>query len=156
MTRRAPGVIPHTRCFSSCPFQVLGLKNNRTSRPAPTPAHRLDHTITFEQVRSAFRDLALEHHPDTKQGKNNSSDQFARIREAYDAIVEGPDGIAVLKDDHTYIDRYDDSVKGGGKDNSNQSNTYEEGEQNEFLHPSVNPQVLHEVAEVVENLNPGG
>lgn len=155
--------VPGARGFASgCPFQTLGLKSKskRISR-STTPAHRFDHTITYEQVRIAFRELALKHHPDTKKSSTGSSSsaEFTRIREAFEAIVEGPNGVAILRDDYSYRERSDrkdenemDVPSTGAKKDYNSF----DDEQNGFLHPSVNPQVLHEVADVVEKMNPGG
>ena len=127
-----------TRRFSSktiCPFQTLGL----TSQP------------TYEQARAAFHKLALMHHPDTANNATSSHSKFQRIKEAFDAIVEGPDGMAVLRD-------------GGDlwkeRDNGNDTNTNSESNNsqdcNSALHStSMNPSILREVAQVAD-MSPGG
>ena len=111
--------------------------------------------MTYEQVRSAFNKLALLHHPDTAR-RNDGNDraagnvkEFTMIRTAFEAIVEGPDGIAVLKSDLSC-----ESVHStNSQDNESTSNRELNGT---FLHPSLNPSILHEVAEVASRMNPGG
>ncbi|KAL7529801.1 hypothetical protein ACHAXR_004358 [Thalassiosira sp. AJA248-18] len=151
--------IPRARGFSSCPFQILGLKSKRIDQSI-APSHRTDHTITYKQVHIAFRELALKHHPDTTKNssRNSSSTDFNRIREAFEAIVEGPSGIAVLRD--PYVERRDSGDKNemdvpDAEETKNSYNAFQD-EQNGYLHPSVNPQILREVAEVAEKMNPGG
>ncbi|KAL7528472.1 hypothetical protein ACHAWF_002573 [Thalassiosira exigua] len=156
-TGAGAAAISRTRGLSSCPFQTLGLKRGKRSTQRD-PTRREDHSITYDQVRAAFRELALKHHPDTNTS-GGSSKEFTRIREAFEAIVEGPDGTAVLRDDGAYVERHDNInendmyVPGAGRESN--CNPFQD-EQNGFLHPSVNPQIVHEVAEMAEKMNPGG
>lgn len=101
--------------------------------------------------------MALKHHPDTNP--NSSATEFTRIRDAFEAIVEGPSGVAVLRDDHPYLDRSEEEgndVDVPSEAFSDETRSVFQDERNGFLHPSVNPQILHEVAEVAEKMNPGG
>jgi hypothetical protein len=134
-----------SRRYSSCPFQVLGLNSKE------------DRAIKYDQVRVAFRELAFKYHPDTSNS-DNTDKEFIRIKDAFEAIEEGANGIAIVRDDHSYTDRHDSdehhcddsSIRDAKKYNAFQD------ELNGFLHPSVNPQILHEVASVANNMNPGG
>mmetsp|Transcript_28620 Transcript_28620/g.46914 ORF Transcript_28620/g.46914 Transcript_28620/m.46914 type:complete len:206 (-) Transcript_28620:406-1023(-) len=148
--------IQHARGFSSCPFQILGLKSKRRVRSNPA-----NHSITYEQVRIAFREMALKHHPDTNSSSasgSNSSNEFTLIREAFEAIAEGPSGMAILRDEHSYMKRYDGNDNEMNVPNDGDRNNYNtfQDEQNGFLDPPVNPQILHEVADVARKMNPGG
>lgn len=156
LARRPPPTSIH-RCFSSCPFKILGLKKRK--KTAQTTETRGDHTttITYAEVRTAFRQLALKHHPDTSSlNSGSSSAEFTRIKEAFDAIVEGPSGIAILRNDQQPRIDSDDS-KDDVPDNTGETNYNSfQNEQNGFLHPSVNPNILHEVVDVAETMNPAG
>lgn len=132
-----------SRLFSSCPFQVLGLKNKGTA---------------YVQVQAAFRELALKHHPDVS-GHGRSTNQFIRIKDAFHSIEEGPSGIAVLRDDNHCKDR----LSGDEKESDVQCNGDDvefiadpRDKHNGLIHPSVNPQILHEIADMAEKMNPGG
>ena len=144
-----------SRRYSYCPFQVLGLNSKR--RGILTPDHQEDRAITYDQVRVAFRELAFKYHPDTSSS-GDTDKEFIRIKNAFEAIEETPSGIAIIRDDHSYTDLHDSDEQ----DNDDSSIRKEIGynafqdEHNGFLHPSVNPQILHEVAEVANKMNPGG
>lgn len=56
------------------PFAVLGL-----------PSH-----ATTGQIRSAFRRLALAHHPDRNPGDPSAGERFKRVLWAYRAALHGP------------------------------------------------------------------
>lgn len=150
------------RSFSSCPFQILGFKRNNIHRHHCSPSPSKNSPVTYEEVRASFRKLALLHHPDTaaRDGadtsykpydKKSASVEFTRIREAFEAIVEGPAGMAVLRCDYNGTHTLRES-----HENKNNNNTANHHEQNTFLHPSVNPQVLHEVLQVAKTMNPAG
>jgi len=64
------------------PFDILGVPEN----------------TSYANVKSAFLRLALKHHPDMKTG---SAKEFTRIREAFEALREGPNGLCVLHSHHT-------------------------------------------------------
>lgn len=132
-----------SRLFSSCPFQVLGLKNKGTA---------------YVQVQAAFRELALKHHPDVS-GDEKSTKQFIRIKDAFHSIEEGPSGIAVLRDDNHCKDQLSSDekefdVQCNGVDVEFIADPWDK--HNGLLHPSVNPQILHEIADMAEKMNPGG
>jgi hypothetical protein len=60
------------------PFAILGL-----------PSH-----ATTEQIRSAFRRLALQHHPDRNPDDPSAGERFKRVLRAYRAALHGPRGLA--------------------------------------------------------------
>ena len=132
------------RSFSSCPFEVLGLSSAQyqTSRSPVKPSP------TYQQVHSAFRKLALLHHPDTSEGRNKDSEDFTRIKEAFDSIVEGPDGIAVLRDSYH-------EARPEHKSNVSSESQHETNHYASFLHSSLNPSILREVVEAAD-MSPGG
>lgn len=108
-------------------------------------------------MRVAFQELAFKYHPDTSS-RGNTDKLFIGIKNEFEAIEEGPIGIAIIWDDHSYTDLHDSDEQ----DNDDSSIRKEKGynafqdEQNGFLHPSVNPQIFHEVAEAANKMNPGG
>jgi hypothetical protein len=46
----------------------------------------LDSDTEFKEVRSAYRRLAKEHHPDLKQGDKEAEKRFREIQAAYDVL----------------------------------------------------------------------
>src|SRR5438445_6760881 len=46
----------------------------------------LDSEVEFRDVRSAYRRLAKEHHPDLKQGHKEAEQRFREIQAAYDVL----------------------------------------------------------------------
>mmetsp|Transcript_26427 Transcript_26427/g.56199 ORF Transcript_26427/g.56199 Transcript_26427/m.56199 type:complete len:229 (+) Transcript_26427:3-689(+) len=153
----APMYRVHGRHFSSCPFQTLGL-NSKISAQS-TPAYRVEHAVTYEQVQIAFRELALKHHPDTNSNNesgDNSSENFNRIREAFEAIAEGPNGIAVVPDEYSEAEQRKSVNVMNVPDGDREKQKAAQNEQNGFLHSSVNPKIFREVADVAEKMNPGG
>ena len=182
---RGSGIIL-PRGFSSCPFQILGLvessskgSNGKRSTTASAAASVVSINpsysrnsrskkvvVTYEEVRVAFRELALKHHPDTNNGRNNNSndsnssakEEFTRIRQAFESIMEGPNGMAILRDgdvSYSTISTYDDENESNDTTTNDNYNSFQD-EQNGYLHPSINPQILREVANVAEEMNPGG
>ena len=145
---------------SYCPFQILGL-------PSPSSSS-LKCVVKYEDVRIAFRKLALQHHPDTaasqsqhadstlssSSSSSTNNDTFATIRKAFEDIVEGPNGEAVLrchdyKKSRQYYNNDDMEINRTAVDSSS-------NDDDSLLHSSINPQILHEVAQVAEEMNPGG
>jgi hypothetical protein len=142
--RTFPKNLPSCRQYSSCPFQVLGLNSKRTGK---LTTDRLDDgAITYNQVRVAFRELAFKYHPDTSSS-GDTDKEFIRMKNAFEAIEEGDDGIARIRDDNHGHDHDDSRIR-----DEKEYNAFPD----EFLHPSVNPQILHEVADVANKMNPGG
>ena len=92
---------------------------------------------------------------------------FTEIREAFEAIVEGPNGEAILRNNNYYTsmmmsssneehyDKNEMDIRNNHKrpppphDNSNNNLMFQQ-------HSSLNPQILREVAQVAEEMNPGG
>ena len=113
-------------------------------------------SITYEQVQAAFRKLALTHHPDTAEKqvpldgnsiKNGNNEEFTRIRQAFESIVEGPGGIALLRDQYSEISQEHQTNDNSSSNELPNTATH--------LHPTLNPSILREVAEVAD-MSPGG
>jgi hypothetical protein len=56
----------------------------------------------YVAVKSAFLQIAMKHHPDTvtadtEDERESSKEIFVAARKAFEAIVAGPDGLAILK-----------------------------------------------------------
>ena len=159
LSRRLPHRFVRKRFASStvshCPFKVLGLKSIPTT--------------TYKEVQLAFRKLALRYHPDTANNnlyqhgddtdQNNgvmmssSSSSFTEIREAFEAIVEGPNGEAILRKNNDYT-ASSSALNGSYGEESDKRPT--PPHDNNMFHSSLNPQILREVAQVAEAMNPGG
>lgn len=73
----------------SDPFHVLGLKES--------PEQVVE--IPFSTVKKRFLTIAMKHHPDTTQQEDNeqSREIFIAARKAFEALVEGPNGVAILR-----------------------------------------------------------
>lgn len=148
---------------SHCPFKVLGLKS-------PT-------TTTYKEVQLAFRKLALRYHPDTANNNSHphgdetdhnngvmvsSPSSFTEIREAFEAIFEGPNGEAILREDNDYTTSSSSFNQNIRRNSSQESDLHNHNKRptpphdNNLFHSSINPQILREVAQVAEEMNPGG
>jgi len=46
----------------------------------------LESDVEFKDVRTAYRRLAKEHHPDLKQGDKEAEKRFREIQAAYDVL----------------------------------------------------------------------
>jgi DnaJ-class molecular chaperone len=46
----------------------------------------LESDAEFKQIRTAYRQLAKEHHPDLKQGDKEAEKRFREIQAAYDVL----------------------------------------------------------------------
>ena len=46
----------------------------------------LDGDVDYRDVRTAYRRLAKEHHPDLKQGDKEAEQRFREIQAAYDVL----------------------------------------------------------------------
>ena len=73
---------------------------------SPDSFHHALSSIGIEEQGNYLRssansvsELAFKHHPDTSSG-GKSSDTFVRIKDAFQSIMEGPSGIAVLRNHH--------------------------------------------------------
>jgi molecular chaperone DnaJ len=58
-------------------YEVLGVQRNATE----------------QELKSAYRKLALQYHPDRNPGDNGSEEKFKEINEAY-AVLSNPDNRA--------------------------------------------------------------
>ena len=50
----------------------------------------IDKNASAEEIKTAFRRLAMKYHPDRNQGDPVAEEKFKEIREAYDALTQGP------------------------------------------------------------------
>ena len=46
----------------------------------------LDPDVEFKDVKSAYRRLAKENHPDTNQGDKAAADKFQKVQAAYEVL----------------------------------------------------------------------
>lgn len=58
--------------------------------------------IPFQQVKTRFLQIAMKHHPDTSKASTKEEEQadrdiFVKARKAFEALVEAPDGMAILR-----------------------------------------------------------
>ena len=132
-------------------------------------------TTTYKEVQMAFRKLALRHHPDTASSRQHGDDtdhngrmmsySFTEIREAFEAIIEGPNGEAILRknDDYTSSFQHNAQYRDNDKEDNNNEMDINSNNNNrppphdsDMFHSSLNPQILREVAQVAEEMNPGG
>jgi hypothetical protein len=77
---------PHGTIRRENPFEILGIPK----------------TATYQQVKRRFVELALQHHPDTKENDNRnekSSEEFIRLRQAFEAVKEDQNGMASTRDE---------------------------------------------------------
>mmetsp|Transcript_18269 Transcript_18269/g.30864 ORF Transcript_18269/g.30864 Transcript_18269/m.30864 type:complete len:239 (+) Transcript_18269:130-846(+) len=158
---------------SYCPFKVLGLKspwrNNSNNHPMSLSA-----TTSYKEVQLAFRQLALRHHPDTAGSQQHGygdetdhnsamvSSSFTDIREAFEAIIEGPNGEAILRKNNDYTSSFNNQ-NAQYRDNdeekyNNNDNKRPQPHDSDLFHSSLDldPQILREVAQVAEEMNPAG
>ena len=149
------------------PVQSPWLEITKTSN-TPSLSLPIPTTTTYKEVQLAFRKLALRYHPDTANNNSNqhgddtdhnngvmmssSSSSFTEIREAFEAIVEGPNGEAILRKNYDYTAS---SFNGSYGEESDKRPTPPH-DNNNLFHSSINPQILREVAQVAEEMNPGG
>src|SRR3989338_1688727 len=66
----------------------------------------LSRTASAEEIKKAYRKLALKHHPDRNKGNKEAEERFKEAAEAY-AILSDPDKRA-------QYDQYGHSLGGGG------------------------------------------
>ena len=58
----------------------------------------LDSDATYKEIRTAYRQLAKEHHPDLKQGDTEAEQRFREIQAAYDVLKKAEERREALKD----------------------------------------------------------
>ena len=58
----------------------------------------LDSDADYKTVRTAYRQLAKQHHPDLKQGDKEAEQRFREIQAAYDVLKKAEERKAALKD----------------------------------------------------------
>jgi DnaJ-class molecular chaperone len=51
----------------------------------------LDPDADFKTIRTAYRQLAKQHHPDLKQGDKEAESRFREIQAAYDVLKAAED-----------------------------------------------------------------
>ena len=69
----------------------------KPKEPCPFHVLELQKEIPYSHVKKRFLRIAMEHHPDTGNNSDESRDIFIAARQAFEAIVEGNDGIAILR-----------------------------------------------------------
>lgn len=149
----------------TCPFQTLGL--TKSSDPS------------YAEVKSRFQKLALKHHPDRlatatadKEGsggkvekhrqltREEATSRFVRYRMAFEAIVESDDGsgLAILKEDADYYKVVAEETAATNLRNATPGHLHVEPNYDDISHRHVDPQALHELAELAEEVatSPGG
>ena len=134
---------------------------------------------SYAEVKSRFQKLALKHHPDrvaaVKSGKEPDGEvvkkpnqltreeatrRFVRYRMAFEAIVESDDGsgLAILKEDAEYYKVVAEENAAANAQNARAGQLNVEPNYDDFSHRHVDPQLLHELAELAEEVStsPGG
>ncbi len=48
----------------------------------------IENQATFEQIKKAYRNLAIKYHPDKNQGDMDSEERFKLVKEAYDVLKD--------------------------------------------------------------------
>ena len=150
---------------TTCPFATLGL--TKSSDPS------------YAEVKSRFQKLALKHHPDrvasVKSGngaddesgkkeqrltREEATSRFVRYRMAFEAIVESDDGSgsAILKEDAEYYKVVSEENAAAKARNAKPGHLHAEPNYDDISHRHVDPQALHELAELAEEVStsPGG
>jgi hypothetical protein len=119
------------------PFRILGLSASEK--------------ISYTAVKQLFIKIAMQHHPDTtsaetEEERNRHRDIFMQARKAFEDIVEGPDGMAVVRsDDNADNDWDDDSL-----------NEWFQQESGGFDMPFMDVQTRKEVSRVMEEMGSVG
>ena len=150
---------------TTCPFATLGL--TKSSDPS------------YNEVKSRFQKLALKHHPDRlsavakdkeesdgkaekqlKLAREEATKRFVRYRMAFEAIVESDDGsgLAILKEDAEYYKVFSEENLASNAQNAKAGQLNVEPNYDDICHRHVDPQLLHELAELAEeaSTSPGG
>ena len=138
---------------STCPFATLGLAKSKEP--------------SYAEVKNRFQQLALEHHPDRIAATNQEDSstnkltseeatmRFVRYRTAFEAIVDDGSGSAVLREDFDFRKLMSEQSHG---DTTNAASATAQHVPNydDMSHRHIDPQVLREVAELAEDMAPGG
>jgi DnaJ domain len=113
------------------PFNVLGISR----------------TESYASVKNTFLQIAMKHHPDTSSAgteaeREANKDVFVAARKAFEAIVAGPDGLAILKSESAdYVE----------EENLDQWFKSETG----YDMPFMDAATMKEVAEMTESVGGG-
>lgn len=54
----------------------------------PYTTLEVPHDATIEQIKKAYRKLALKWHPDKNDGRSDAAEMFRKIKVAYDCLVD--------------------------------------------------------------------
>ncbi|GKY90585.1 hypothetical protein MPSEU_000032200 [Mayamaea pseudoterrestris] len=105
-----------------------------------------DETVAYTAVKRKFLQIAMEHHPDTAQSEtDNELEEHKRIfmqaRNAFELLVEAPDGSAILREDS---DQWQDD----------DFNAWFQEETGHDM-PYMDAQTMKEVAEMTETVGGG-
>lgn len=108
--------------------------------------------VEYALVKKTFLQLAMKHHPDTTTATTpeeleKHKQLFMEMREAFERIVEGPDGRAILREE---------------TEKNQQACWHDENEFNSWFHqetghdmPFMDAQTMKEVAEMTETVGGG-
>ncbi len=69
-------------------------------------------SATEEEIKKAFKKLAMKHHPDRNQGDKASEERFKEAKEAYEVLSDGNKRAAYDQYGHAGVD----ASRGGGRD----------------------------------------
>ena len=104
---------------------------------------------TYATAKQTFLRIALEHHPDTQHSKNAAKDaqhhqeQFIQARQALEALMAGPDGVAVLK-----------TTAAADEDDEDDLNTWFKNQTGHEM-PFMDVETMKEVAKMTETVGGG-
>ena len=148
---------------STCPFTILGVRGPSRSSSSSSFEHQ-SNAISYSQVKAAFIQLALKHHPD----RGGMADEFRRIRRAFESIKELSDGTCVVVPQDPGEPRqgyHDDDDEDGGNAwyRDNKKNKNHDSLSDWFYHETGTRLSFHmdsatrrEVATVVTTMSQGG
>jgi hypothetical protein len=115
------------------PWKVLGIKESDN--------------LPFKKVKMIFLQIAMKNHPDTHEAETEEEakkmeDTFVKARTAFECLTEGPDGIAIRKED------YEDTME-----NFDSWFKQETGHDTPFSF--MDPETMKEVAKMTEEVGQG-
>ena len=118
----------------------------------PFKTLKISQNTSYQDAKKAFLKIAMNNHPDTATVESDDHrkklrDRFIAARQAFEALVEAPDGSICLKEDLREKGRED------GKFDEWFEN--ETGYSNPFEYVDLDPQVMQEVADMTDKMGGG-